>query len=190
MGSGKRYSNEAKLNYKKVFAVMIAIIVIIMAIIAIKIILTKAKNTKPVEILNYFALYQDNKWGILGSNGEVVIEPMYQEMIIVVDKTKDIFLCTYDIDEENGTYKTKVVNRKNEEILTNYEKVEALENYDESGNVWYEENVLKVQKDGKWGLIDLDGNEIVAPSYDDIKTLKGIENSLIVQKDGLSRINQ
>ena len=29
MGSGRRYSDEAKLNYKKVFAVIIAIIVVI-----------------------------------------------------------------------------------------------------------------------------------------------------------------
>ena len=185
MSSGKRYSNEPKLNYKKVLAVIIAMIVIIIAIIAIRNILTKAKNTKPVQLLNYFALYQEGKWGILGSNGEIVIEPMYQEMIIVVDKTKDVFLCTYDIDEENGTYKTKVINSKNEALWTNYEKIEALENYDEAQNIWYEENVLKVQKDGKWGLIDLEGNEILETAYNHITTLKGVKNSLIVEKDGM-----
>lgn len=184
MGSGRRYSDEAKLNYKKVFAVIIAIIVVIMAIIVIKNILTKAKNTKPLVKNNYVALYQDEKWGILGSNGEIVIEPMYQEMIIVVDKTKDIFLCTYDLDEENGTYKTKVINSKNEEMWTNYEKIEALENYDQAGNVWYEENVLKVQKDGKWGLIDLEGKELAPTIYDNIQTLKGLENSILVEKEG------
>ena len=72
MSRGRRYSGEGKLNYKKVFAVIIAIIVFIMAIFIIKNILTKAKNTKPVEIINYFAIYQDNKWGILGSNGEKI----------------------------------------------------------------------------------------------------------------------
>ena len=71
MGKGKRYDNEPKLNYTKVFAVAIAIIVLIIAIIAIKNILTKAKNTKPLEIKNYFAVYQDEKWGILGSDGEM-----------------------------------------------------------------------------------------------------------------------
>ena len=184
MGKGKRYDNEPKLNYTKVFAVAIAIIVLIIAIIAIKNILTKAKNTKPLEIKNYFAVYQDEKWGILGSDGEMVIEPMYQEMPIVIDSSKDIFLCTYDINEEEGTYKTKVINSKNEEIWTKYDKVESLENYDKSGNVWYEKDVLKVQKDGKWGLITLNGNEISEIIYDDIKTLKGVENSIIVEKDG------
>ena len=49
MSKGRRYDREAKLNYKKVFAVIIAIIVIIIAIIAIKKLFTKAKNTKTIE---------------------------------------------------------------------------------------------------------------------------------------------
>ena len=105
-------------------------------------------------------------------------------MPIIIDKSKDVFLCIYDVNEEDGTYKTKALNSKNEEILTNYDKIEALENYDESENIWYEKNVLKVQKDGKWGLIDLDGKEIASTTYDNIETLKGVENSIIVEKDG------
>ena len=185
MSRGKRYSGEGQLNYKKVFAVVVAFVVFIVAIIMIKNVLGKAKNTKPLEVVNYFALYQDDKWGILGSNGEIVIEPMYQEMPIVIDETKDVFLCTYDVDEQTGNYKTKAVNQKNEEIWTNYDKIEALENYDKSGNVWYEKDVLKVQKNGLWGLIDLNGKEILTPEFDNIETLKGIENSLIVQKNNL-----
>ena len=184
MSRGRRYDKEAKLNYKKVFAVIIAFIVIIMAIFIFKNIITKAKNTKPLEITDYFAFYKDNKWGILGSNGETVIEPMYQEMIIIVDKSKDVFLCTYDINEEDGSYKTKVINKDGQEIFTEYDKVEALENYDIAGNVWYEKNALKVQKNGLWGLIDLSGNELLSPTYNDITTIKGIENSLIIEKDG------
>ena len=131
MSKGKRYGDEPKLNYKKVFAVAIACVVIVMCIIMLKKVLTKAKNTKPIEIINYFTLYEDEKWGILGSNGEKVIEPMYSELLVVIDKNKDIFLCTYDVNEEDGTYKTKVINKNNEEIFTEYEKVEALENFDE-----------------------------------------------------------
>ena len=184
MSKGRRYDNEAKLNYKKVFAVIIAIIVIIIAIIAIKKLFTKAKNTKTIEKTDYFALYSENKWGVIDSKGENIIYPTYQEMPIIIDKSKDVFLCIYDVNEEDGTYKTKALNSKNEEILTNYDKIEALENYDESENIWYEKNVLKVQKDGKWGLIDLDGKEIASTTYDNIETLKGVENSIIVEKDG------
>ena len=116
MSRGRRYDGEAKLNYKKVFAVVIAIIVIIIAIIAVKKLLTKAKNTKPLEKVSYYALYSDNKWGILGTDGKTIVEPMYQEMPIIVDSDKDVFLCTYDINEEDGTYKTKAINiRKKKE---------------------------------------------------------------------------
>lgn len=184
MSRGKRYSNEGQLNYKKVFAVIIAIVVLIMVIFILKNLLTKAKNTKTAEVLNYFVLFKDDKWGILGSNGETIIEPSYQEMPIVVDKQKDVFLCTYDVNEETEEYKTKAINSKNEEVFTQYDKIEALENYDNSKNIWYESNVLKVQKDGKWGLIDLDGKQILDIIYDNIETIKGIENSIIIEKDG------
>ena len=185
MNKGKRYSREKRLNYKKVFAVIIALIVLIITAIMIKNILSKAKKTKPIELINYFALYKDEKWGILGSDGNIVIEPMYQEMPIVIDKTKDIFLCIYDIQEENETYKTKVINKENQEIWTEYDKIEALENYDDAENVWYEENVLKVQKNGLWGLINTKGEVILEPQFTSIKTIKGIKNSLIVEKDGV-----
>ena len=183
MSRGKRYNEDEKINMKKVCAVIIAFIVIIIVAIMIRKLLITAKNTKPAEAINYYALYQDNKWGIIGTNGEIIINPMYQEIPIVVDKEKDIFLFTYDINEEEGTYKTKAVNKNNEELWNNYDKIEALENYDSSENVWYEKNALKVQKDGKWGLINLEGKEISEVIYDDIKTLKGIENSILVKKD-------
>lgn len=184
MSKGRRYESGAKLNYKKVFAVAVAVIVLVIAIIAIVKLLTKAKNTKALEKIDYFAFYSENKWGILGSNGETVINPMYQEMPIIIDNSKDVFICTYDVNDEDGTYKTKAINSKNEEILTQYEKKEALENYDKSENLWYEKDILKVQKDGKWGLVDLNGKELVGCIYDNIYTIKGIENSIVVEKDG------
>ncbi len=185
MSKGKRYNGEAQLNYAKVFAVIIALVVIVMCIFLIKNLIKGAKNTQNVGATSYFAVYKDDKWGVLNSNGDFTIEPMYQEMVIVPDSSKDVFLCTYDVNEEDGSYKTKAVNSKNEQIFTKYEKIEALENYDESKNIWYEENVLKVEKDGLWGLINIDGNEILAPEYESIDTLKGIKNSLIIKKNGL-----
>ena len=183
MSKGKRYNNEGQLNYKKVFAVIIAVVVIIMFIF----IMTEAisKEKKETKAVDYYALYADNAWGIVDSDGNKVIEPMYQEMIIVVNNSKDVFLCTYDVNEETGEYKTKVVNKENKEIYTEYDKVEALENYDVNENVWYEKDILRVQKDGKYGIIDINGKEILATQYDNIETLKGLQNSLIVEQGGL-----
>lgn len=185
MSKGKRYNGEAHLNYTKVFAVLIAIVVIVMCVFLVKKMLLKAKDTQNVGATDYFSLYKDNKWGVINSFGENVIEPCYQEMIIIPDSSKEVFLCTYDINEEDGTYKTKAVNSKNEQIFTNYTKIETLENYDKNKNIWYEKDILKVQKDGKWGIINLEGKELINPQYDNIETLKGLKNSLIVEKNGL-----
>lgn len=179
---GKRYTNDSKLNYAKILAVIIAIIVIIMFGVALKYIMSY-DITKLTAQKEYFALYTENKWGVINSFGEEVIAPSYAEMIVIPDSTKDVFLCVYDINNTSGTYKTKALNSKNKEIFTEYEQVEALENYDENQNIWYEEDVLKVKQNGKYGLISLNGKKILDCQYDDIYALKGIENSLIIEKN-------
>ena len=83
MGSRGRRYEEPKLNIKKVIAVIVAIIVIIMFIFIIKGILTKEERTgNKIVSVSYFAAFKDNKWGVINSEGNIVIEPSYQEMII------------------------------------------------------------------------------------------------------------
>lgn len=179
---GRRYSEDSKLNYGKIVAVVLAIAVIVMFIMAIKHLLSY-EVTKFTAKKEYFAVYSEKKWGVINSLGETVIEPSYAEMIIIPDSTEDVFLCVYEINTKEGTYKTKAINSNNKEIFTEYEQVEALENYDKNQNVWYEENVLKVKKAGKYGLVNLSGKALLNCEYDDIYTLKGIENSLIIKKN-------
>ena len=169
MSRGKRFDeSESKLNIKKVFAVIIAIIVIIMFIFIIKNLLTKDKNSGKITSSTYFTVFKDNKWGVIDSNGDTVIDPSYKEMIVVPNNKSAVFICTYDVNYETGEYKTKVLNQKNEEIFTEYDKVEAIQNKDNNNNLWYEENVLKVEKNGKFGIINLAGKEILPVEYDEI----------------------
>ena len=181
---GRRYDDEPHLNYKKVIAVVLVLVVVAMVIFMIKNILAKGKESRKITSASYYALYTDNKWGIINNNGEEVISPSYQEMLKVPNNKKDVFLCTYDINNETGQYKTKALNSKNEEIFTQYSQIEAIENFDKNNNLWYENNVLKVQKDGKYGLIDLTGKEILPCEYESITVVAGIKNSIKVQKDG------
>ena len=183
MSRGRRYE-EPKLNMKKVFAVIIAIIVVIMFIFMIKGLLTKDKDQRKIISKDYFTCFKDNKWGVIDSNGENIIDPSYAEMIIIPNSKSDIFLCTYDVNYQTGEYKTKALNSKNEEIFTNYDQIEAISNTDKDNNMWYEENILKVKKDGKYGLINLTGKELTAFDYEDISQIKGIKNALKVKKDG------
>lgn len=185
MSRGKRYNGEQKLNMKKVSALIITIIVIILFIIGIKQIFKADKSTlarKNIE-LNYFTLFTDGNWGVINSYGETIIEPANGEMVVIPNKAKPVFICTYEVNYVDGSYKTKAINDKNQEIFTNYDNVMAIQNYDENNNLWFEENLLKVQKDGKYGLINLDGAEILACEYDNITTLKGVKNSIIIKKD-------
>lgn len=183
MSRGKRYNNEPKLNIKKVVAVIIALVVIIMFAIAIKNLLTSDSSANNLVSTTYFLFNKNSKWGIIDNDSKVIIEPTYDEAIIIPNNKKDVFICNYDVDHENNTYKTKVLNSKGKEICTGYNKINALENYDENHNLWYEDNVLLVEKDGKYGLIDFEGKIVLDINYDKIETLKGTKNSLITIKN-------
>ncbi len=182
---GRRYNSQRpKLNIKKVIAAIIVLAVIIMAIIGIVKLFTGGDKTEEKTIPNrYFAVYTNNKWGVINSKGETIIKPQYDETIIIPDNSKELFICTYDVDYTNSTYKTKVVNAKNEEIITGYDTVTTLENYDNENNVWYEKDVLLVKKDGKFGLVDFKGKELLKPEYDEISALKGVKSSILTKKD-------
>lgn len=182
MSRGRRYSHEPKLNIKKVIAVILAIIVIIVFAIAIKKLISK-DGMQNITAKTYASLYLNNKWGVIDNQANIVIEPVYDEMIIIPNNEKDVFICTEDVDYENNTYKIKVLNAKGKEILKEYNKVQAIENYDEYNNLWYEKDVLKFEKDGKYGLINLEGKIILEAEYEDIYALKGSKNSIITVKE-------
>ena len=183
---GRRYNRyaEPKLNIKKVLGVIIAILVIIMVIVSIANVIKNGKDKNKVKSYSYYTVYENGKFGVINNDGETVITPEYTEIIAIPNKDIPIFVCTYDVNDQEGTYKTKIINQKNEEIFKEYDKVEAIDNFDSKQNIWYEDNVLRVQKDGKYGLIDFEGKEILPCNYEEIVALKGVTNNLLIKKDG------
>lgn len=182
MSRGKRYDTEPKLNIKKVVAVFIFLAVIVVFVIAVKKMLS-SDNSSSITAKTYFTLCTDEKWGVIDNNGNIVIEPTYEEMIVIPDNEKDIFICTENVDYEKDTYTTKVINSKNKEIFKQYNKVQAIENYDEYNDLWYEEDVLKYEENGKIGLINFEGKAILQPEYDEIYALKGIKGAILTVKN-------
>lgn len=183
---GKRHDEfrTRKLNVKKVIATIIAIIVFIMIIISLKNLLTVDKKNNDVSSLTtYISVLENNKWGVIDNKGNKIIDSSYDEMVVIPNENEDLFICTYDIDYNNETYKTKVLNKDKNEILTEYENVKPVENNDGS-NIWYEKNCLIFNKNEKFGLIDFEGKVLLEPIYDKIYALLGIENSIIIEKDG------
>lgn len=186
MSKGKRYNGERQLNMKKVVGVFVVILLIILFIVGIKKILKADKDTMASKNipLAYYPVFSNGNWGVINSSGDTVIEPAYAEMIMIPNKSKAVFVCTYDVNYVDGSYKTKVVNAKNEELFTNYENINTIQNHDDDNNLWYEENILKVQRNGKYGLINLEGTLVLDCEYDSITPIQGVKNSLIVKKEG------
>lgn len=179
-----REDTNHELNMKKVIAVIVAIIVIAMAIIMIAKVVKSNNNSEKAVALTYYTVYEDGKWGVINSKGETVITPTYDEMIIIPDPEKDVFVVTYDVDYENSTYKSKAINSKNQQLFSDYDSVEVIQNQNSQNSVWYCDSCLKVEKDNKYGLIDFSGKKLLECQYDSINPIIYIKNSLITEKDG------
>ncbi len=183
---GRRFDEGPKLNIKKVIATIIALIVIVMVIASIILALNK-KNKEQLLMNNnpeYFSAYVNSKWGVINNKGEQLSNIYYDDMIIVPDPKKNIFIVSYDVNYKTGTGKTKAINDKNETLFENYNNVNAIVNYNSTDEVWYNSDVLTFEKDGKYGLIDFSGNQVLDSEYDEIYSLKGILKTLIIKKDG------
>ena len=124
MSRGRRYDNEPKLNIKKVISVVIAILVIAMFVIGINKLLNSDNSIKEKMFpVGYYTIYENGKWGVIDTNQKILIEPTYEEMIIIPDNTKPIFICTINVNYDTNTFETKVFNEKKQELFENYKKV-------------------------------------------------------------------
>ena len=183
MSRGRRYSGEGKLNIKKVVAVLIALALIVIVVISIAKLFGGNKVESKVVTTEYFAAYSEGKWGVIDSKGKEIVKPSYDEAIIVPNSKEAVFICTYDVNYNTNEYKTKAVNEKGEQLFTEYDGIRAIENYDVNNNLWYEDDVLIVTKNGKYGLIDFKGKVLANCDYDSITALRGVENTFVTVKN-------
>lgn len=166
---------------KIIILIIILIIVLIIGFLAYNHI-KKSYNVEEVIEEKYFLLLSDYNVGVIDNKGNIIIEPKYFE-VHIPNPSKPIFVCYYDYNEENETYRTKVVNEKGTELFTKYNKIETINLNDIDTTMPYEKNVLKYEKEGKYGLIDLKGNVITKPIYDSIDGLSNKEGELLVSQN-------
>ena len=168
-----------------IIAIIIAIIIIVsvIGVIAYKNINDKSYELEKVEKYSYFKLYKNQKYGVIDEKGNIVIEAIYDELNIP-NPSKPLFVCYSDYNETTGEYKTKVLNEKNEKILTNYEQVLPLMNEESTSNIPFEKTVLKYRENGKYGIIDFNGKIITKPIYEEIESLEYREGALKVRQNG------
>lgn len=169
---------------KKVIVVLSIIILIIGIISIIKYNKNKSKFNYTIEQIsevNYFLLMQNNKYGVVNKNGDIVVDPIY-DVVEIPNASKPVFICKGNYDQNSGEYNIQVFNDKKEPILYQYYTVEAikLNNVESNGN--YEKSVLKYKSDNKYGLIDFNGNKITDAIYDSIEGFNYREGILLVKK--------
>ena len=172
---------------KSIFFVFIFIIIVISCVVSFY----KVNNNKKklnyelekVTSINYKVISENNKFGVINKNGEIVISPIYDE-IDIPNPSKPLFICMYGYNTQNQQYNIKVLNDKAEQILYQYVVVEAIKINPTISKIPYEKSVLKYKQNGKYGLIDFDGNVIVQPEYEQIDSLDYKEGLLLVKKDG------
>ena len=161
-----------------IIIIIVAIILIIIASVGIyKIIEEQGKNyeIEKIKQYNYFLLKQDNQYGIIDKKGNIIIEPKYSE-IQTPNPEKAVFVC-YEKED------TKVLNERKEEILTDYSNVQPIRLKNISSDLMYEKSILRYEKEGKYGLISLEGKEIAKPIYDEIEGLPYKEGELLVKQN-------
>ena len=139
------------------------------------------KNGKKYEIAkienyNYFVLKENNLYGVIDGNGNTII-PVNYDSIKIVNKKKAVFVCY-----KNNT--TQILNEKNQQILENYQNVEPIRLKNITSDLMYEKTVFKYQKDGKYGLVSIDGKKITDAKYESIEGLPYKEGELIAKING------
>ncbi len=140
-------------------------------------------HIEEITSIDYMKICENNKFGVINKNGDVIVRPIYDE-IDIPNPSKPLFICMYNYNEEKQQYNIKVLNEKSEQILYQYVIVEAIKLNGSTSKIPYEKSVLKYMKNGKYGLIDFQGNIIVKPSYEEISALGYKEGLLLVKKNG------
>lgn len=167
---------------KRTFRIWVSIIVIIviLAIAAIAYYFIKENSRKyeiaEIENYQYFILEKNDKYGVIDKNQNVIVEPNYTE-VVIPNPEMSVFVC---YQEDN----IKIFNEQNQEIFTEFEKVEPIRLKNIASNLMYEKTVLKYTEDGKFGLIDYTGKKITGAIYEELDSLPYKEGELLVKQDG------
>lgn len=172
---------EKVLNFVKNNKVKMIVVVVVIILLAFGIYFflehkKKEYNVTEVSDYKYYQLNENGKYGVIDTSGNIVIEPIYDN-IKIPNPERAVFICEKD-------NKNLVLNEKSEEIFTEYEEVTAISINRVVSNVPYEKTVLRYKMKGKYGLIDYTGKVITKPIYEEIEGLENKESELLVKKDG------
>lgn len=175
---------------KKIRWIIIGIVAVIIIAISIMAIINEVQLHYKVEEISeykYFTLEQNQKYGVIDRNGNIVIEAEYGA-VQIPNPSKAIFVCVKEYNENTKEYETVVYNEKKEVLLSNYKNVQAISIYTNVNSTPYEKSVLTYKESGKYGLINLEGKQITKPVYDEISSINYKEGTFLVKQNELEGI--
>ena len=166
-----------KRNFRILVSIIIIVLVVAISLVVYYFIKQNARKyeIENVEQYNYFVLKKSDKYGVIDRSGNVVIEPNYTN-VVIPNPEKNVFVCYQNED-------IQVFNDKNEEIMTEYEKVEPIRLKNIASDLMYEKSVLKYLENGKYGLIDYSGKKVASAQYDELDALPYKEGELLVKQN-------
>lgn len=184
----KSVKNSKKKNNKKSFQKLLKLLILIVLIVAVVLVVKNLVKNKKVTLqevteYNYFITSINGKSGVIDKTGKTIIEPQY-DYIQIPNPSKPIFICLYEYNVESKEYTSKVLNENNREILTKYKNVQAIPNNNTSISNSYQTQILRYKDNNKYGLININGNEITPAIYESIETLEYKDGILKIKKDG------
>ena len=162
---------------KKIVFFVIVIVAIITGIFVLK----NNKKSNDYELIkitgfDYFKYVLNEKCGIIDKNGNKIVDAKYSD-IIILNPQKDVFFCYNDND-------VVVMNAKGEKLYQNFDNVEPIKLKNVASTLNYEKELFKFKKDGMYGLINIDGKQIVKPQYELIENLQLREGNFLVKQNG------
>lgn len=167
---------ENKLKTGIIIGILLVVISIVVSIYFYLDYQAKQYEVEEVTHFSYYLLYENKKMGVIDTNGNILVEPIYDD-IKIPNPTNPVFVCA---NEE----KTLVLNDKKETLFTQFEEVTAINTKGTASNMPYEKKVLRYKQNGKYGLIDYEGKIVTKPIYEQIEGLENKESELLVKKEG------
>lgn len=135
--------------------------------------LTTLYNTN-VNASSYSIFEKNGKYGVQYNNKSIV-SPKYDD-IALINPNIDVFGVTQD-------NVTTIIDKSGENPFPNLEIVELISATGGGESLWYE-NALKFKANDKYGLISLDGLQLLPAEYDNIKALNYEKNYLVITQNG------
>lgn len=166
---------------KWIVGIIIIAVISVVAVIMIQE-MQFAYKIEEIKEINYVTLVKEGKYGVIDKTGNIIIEPTYNG-IQIPNPSKPVFICIGEYDKEKKEYDMKAFNDKGEQLFSEYEKIEAILVETNIETTPYEKSTLAYRKDGKYGLINLEGKVITEPIYEEITSMHYKEGTFFVKQE-------